>query len=180
MVTSQTHPCVFRGSFIRDQIDPRINERWKQRWDRSAPFGNLRKLFRDSHCSIINPYDSSYCPYSERDCAIAFYQCAVKTVNEAHDLRSATGYFRSVARSFALHRVDNKPLARSRVEAIPKEGSGNTRASRPGDQTGHGDGPEDGDQDVMAVRRDVARPVHIGDLLRGIDARSRQGPTEDG
>lgn len=171
---------MFKEAFLRDQVDSRINERWKRRWGQSAPFGNLRRIFRNMHCATINPYDSRYCPYSKRDCAIAFYLCAAKTVNEAHDPRSAAGYFRAVARTSALDRAENKPLARGRDDAIPPKGSRDPDAARSGHSAGHGDVIEDGDQDIVAMRRNLARPLHIGDLLRGIDPRSRQGQADDG
>src|SRR5438552_7112299 len=65
---SKTHECVFKSQFVREQIDPRIKSIWPD-----APFGNLRRLWREQSCAETNPYDSEWCPYSTEDCALAFF-----------------------------------------------------------------------------------------------------------
>lgn len=168
------YPCVFRGSFVRNEIDPRVQHIWEKRFGSDAPFGRLRTLFRERHCAELNPYGSDSCPYSEQDCAIAFYKCVVVTCGEgtapgATDSRRATGYFRSVARSSAMYRADNKPLARNRdVAKKAEEGPGNARDANQGSEEGRG---------VHGTR---SRPVSIGDVLRSLDIGPRQGLSDDG
>lgn len=184
-LTRNNHVCVFGGSFIREQIDPRVKRIWEERFGAPTPFGRLRRSFRETHCSELNPYDSSYCPYPERSCAIAFYQCVEKTVDQARDKSSAVGYFRRVSRTLAGIRADDKPLARD-YETVthPKkaqEGPRDTAGPRGGDQAGQSpsSAPESG-KERLAVRRDLSTPLHIGSLLRGIDLGPREGRAEDG
>lgn len=153
---STTHPCVFKGEFIRAQVDPRIKEMWPD-----APFGNLRRLWREKHCATLNPYDSAYCPYSEPTCAIAFLLAAQATVIAMPRNRSA--YFRTVAHRSALSRAERKPLARESQEG-------------PGDTAGGGGGV----QTRWGLRRSDTQPIRVDQLLRSFATRPRQGPPTNG
>lgn len=169
MAKYSKHPCVFRGSFIRNEVDPRVQRVWDERFGGKVPFGSLRLLFRQVHCSELNPYGSDSCAYAERDCAVAFYQCVVVTCGGATDRKRATGYFRSVARRSAIHRADTKPLARDRdAKATTAKGPGNTGASSDGSDEGRG------------LHGSRSRPVSIADVLRSLDLGPREGRAPDG
>lgn len=154
---STTHPCVFKDPFVREQIDPRIKVIWPD-----APYGNLRRLWREMACAETNPYGSETCPYPPEDCALAFFQAVEKTVY-AMPRKSRTGYFRSVARTAGMERAERKPLARE------QEGPGNVR--------GRGSGLQTRPDEVRSTRH---RPVRIGELLGPFTARSHQGPPTNG
>lgn len=162
--TPMKWPCVFRGRFIREQVDPRVQASWKRTYGRAAPFGDLRRQWREEHCSRLNPYGSEDCPYSERDCAIAFYKAVQHVTAERAD--TPMGLFKVVARSYAFDRAENKPLARDRVQTDV----------RPGDSGGGGVRDDEGSDDVP---RPITRPVSIGDVLRSIDPRPRERPIDE-
>jgi hypothetical protein len=149
-----THPCMFSTPFLREQVDPRIKDMWPD-----APFGNLRRLWRDRHCAELNPYESQWCPYRPEECATAFLLAVTNTV--IANPRSRTGYFRAVALSTALKRADDKPLRR---EERPGDAGGISGRIAPR--------PE--------VRSRTARPNAIGDVLGALDLGPREGRTQNG
>lgn len=168
------HPCVFRTDLVRTKVDPQVHKLWSERFGSKPPFSNLRLLFREYHCSELNPYGSDTCPYSERECAIAFYKCVIQTCGTklstgAKDIRSASGYFRSVARSSALYRADNKPLSRDKDAEAKTE-------KRPSDPRNE----DSRDVEGRRVRRPDSGFVSIAGVLRSLDFGPRQGPAEDG
>lgn len=154
------HPCVFSTAFVREQVDPRVQEAFAA-GGRKAPFGDLRQQWRKQHCQTLNPYTSDTCPYPPEDCALAF----LAAVEHAADKASPVGYFRKIARTMALDRADNKPLERDREPA-----------QRPSPAAPPGVHPAEG-QDVRGADRGFQS---IGDLLRAFDAGPRQGPAHDG
>lgn len=168
---SKTHPCVFRGEFVRTQVDPRVQRLWKERWSVGAPFGELRRLFRERHCRTLNPYGSESCPYPEHSCALAFYQAVEVSVDFS---KNSLGYFRAVCLSGGAKRADEKPLARelggaggSRPDPRPtpsvvKVGDGSTVSRL-----------ESREEDAM--RRRLSRPTRLGDLL-GADHDGARDP----
>lgn len=152
---AETHPCVFRERFVREEIDPRVKKSWELAYGTSAPFGRLRLLWREYHCAELNPYDSRDCPYRGRDCALSFLVAVERTCGGPAPPESAPGYFRKLAWAMAQRRADEKgPGVGSAGEAGEKEGR-------------RVPGPDSG-------------PVPIGDLLRSLDIRPREKPTEDG
>jgi hypothetical protein len=173
---TRNYPCIFAhpSPFLRGQIDPRIDVAWKRRFEAKAPFGNLRRLWREEHCAELNPYGSDGCPYSEEECSLAFFQAVERTVFQARDKRSASGYFRAVARSAAFRRADEKPLAREQRA----KGPGYPRAAQVGPLPGRRGSPEAGNE--VAVRSRLSRPDAIGSLLAGLDLGPREGPADDG
>lgn len=173
---ADTWPCVFRGSFIKEQVNPRLYDQ-----DRKTPFGGFERAWRQLHCGTINPYGSESCPYAEADCALAYF----KTAQDALEAKtSRVGLFRVLAQKRGWHRAENKPLAR---EAYDKYGGQQGRAGdlRGGPGAGSADGLAEpgrrgpagvaGDG-AVGVRRTSHRPQSIGDLLRGDGAGSRTQP----
>lgn len=128
---------------------------------RTPPFGDLRQQWRKMHCAVLNPYSSDTCPYSTEDCGLAFLAAVERSVDKA----SPVGYFRSVARSMALDRADNKPLERER-DTTP----------RPSYEGPVGLHPAEG----QGLRGADRGPVRIGDLLGALDLGPRQRPADDG
>lgn len=156
--------CVFSTDFIREEVDPRVQEAWREAYRTAAPFAKLRQMWKTQHCVQVDPYNTG-CPYATEDCAMAFL-VAVERTTGFHPERP-TGYFRAVAHSMGLDRADNKPLSRDIVSRmdVRKEG-------QPADS---GDGSEEG----RVLHRPVNRPVRIGELLGALDLRPHQGPTKD-
>lgn len=153
---STSHPCVFKSAFLREQVDPRIEAAWP-----NAPFGNLRKLWRERACAETNPYGSDTCPYSTENCALAFLQAVERTVYAMP--RKPTAYFRSVALTIGMERAERKPLARESQEG-----------------PGYRDGQDGGVATRWGMRRADTRPTGVGEVLRQIAARSHQGQPTDG
>lgn len=183
-MSAKSHPCVFRGSFVREEIDPRVKERWERRFGGRTPFGNLRLSFRQAHCGLLNPYDSRHCPYPERDCALSFYQAVITTCLKSRSEKSAVSYFRTVAKTMALDRAENKPLTRDRDEA-------NTIATKAEEGPGHAGGVQGGDRpgptssagtsgDAEPVRSRISIPPRISDVLAGFNFGPREGRPDDG
>lgn len=170
--------CVFRGAFVREQVDPRVKTIWEAKTGKQPPFGDLRRIWRQRHCSEVNPYGSDTCPYSESDCAIAFLQAV--EVSLARSTTNPTGYFRRVARTGGERRADAKPLTRY-VETHSREANQGAimtgDAQGPGHPGGRQPGPSEGQGDV---RRPITRPVPIGDLLGAFDLGPRPGERDDG
>lgn len=151
-----SHPCIFRGEYIRD-VDRHVQHHWAARFIRGAPFSRLRLSWREQHCAVLNPYRSIDCPYSERDCSLAFWKCVEETIHDATSEAHAIGYFRTHAKRMALDRVENKPLARER--------SGDTGTPT----VGSGAGPD--------LPRTDSRPERLADILsRALDSGPRPGP----
>jgi hypothetical protein len=157
-----TRSCCFKEQFTKEQVDPRVKQKWEDAYGRRAPFGNLRQMWVRQHCRIVAPYDD--CPYDKQDCALAFLTC-VELVTEIHRT-SPTGYFRAAARTLALKRADEKPLARS--STVVQEGP-----RHPRDADGHL-------QARQGMRRDTHRPIAIGDVLGSFDFGPREDRGADG
>jgi hypothetical protein len=173
-------PCVFYGG-MSDHVDELIQQEWQAKYGVGAPFGSLRKEWRRAHCRTLNRYGSEDCPYPVNNCADAFYRAVHGSLDAAYDPRT---YFISVARSSALERADNKPLARDRAETA-EEGSVAARLVGQGDPARR-DGvvPPDGSDGAVRslgiehgshLRRKISRPTRIGTLLRSPDGGSREG-----
>lgn len=165
--------CMFHTKFLRDQVDPRVD----QLWPGKTPFGDLRRTWRMRHCATVNPYwDSEMCPYPASNCALAFL-AAVQTATMT-GVRNPMGLFRTLSRSDGLRRLEDKPLARD--QARGEEGPSLSRVAaggpepRPGSDAGGGGHTED---HVRGARRG---PVSIGDVLGSLNLGSRQGPASDG
>lgn len=172
--------CIFRGSFIREQVDPRVKVIWKEKTGKEPPFGDLRRIWRQRHCSEVNPYGSDMCPYTEADCSLAFLQ-AIET-SLSRSTSNPTGYFRRVARTGGERRAEDKPLTRNLGPATGHpDASGRTimggDAQGPGDPGNRQPGPAEGQGDVP---RPITRPIAIGDLLGSLDLRPRTRPSDDG
>lgn len=150
-----SHPCMFRGELIHE-VDRRVAKQWAARYLQGAPFGRLRLSWKEQHCATLNPYRSVDCPYSERDCVLAFWQAVDQTIYNA-ERKHAMGYFRMMAKRSAIDRAENKPLAR--------EGSRNPTPVSAGD----GAGPD--------MPGPSARFERLGDILsRTIATGPRPGP----
>jgi len=151
--------CIFRTEFCRKEVDPRVQEEWKARVGTPAPFGNLRSMWVREHCVRVAPADD-LCPYPPSECALSFL-AAVQTSLTART--NPRGYFRRVAKTMALDRLDRKPLSRDQ-EARP---------SHPG-------ASDQGDREGSGLRRTDRRLIPIADVLGSLDPRSRQRPADDG
>jgi hypothetical protein len=151
--------CIFRTEFCRKEVDPRVQEEWKSRTGVGAPFGDLRSMWVREHCVRVAPADN-LCPYPASDCAMSFL-AAVQTSLTART--NPRGYFRRVAKTMALDRLDNKPLARDQAEGPRNAGDLGLRYV-----------------EGSGVSGTKTRPVAVGDLLRSLDLGSRQGSADDG
>jgi hypothetical protein len=185
--------CVFRGAFIREQVDPRVKTMWLAKTGKQPPFGDLRRIWRQRHCNEVNPYGSETCPYTEADCSLAFLQSV--EVSLARSTSNPVGYFRRVARSNGERRAETKPLLRDlrhtdnsdvvrrRMDEVGDSHGASQdpimdgNAQGPGDPRSSPSGPAEGPGDVP---RPITRPVPIGDLLGALDLRPRPGPRDDG
>jgi hypothetical protein len=181
-------PCIFRGRFIRDQVDPRVKELWEKTTGKPAPFGRLRLNFQREHCRSINPYGSEGCPYREEECALAFLSAVQNSLLPW--VEDPAAYFVKVARSGGIERADNKPLAR---EHHREEGSGQPGVARRDLQPRHGGRvaavrgvhpsqgpvPEVLDEEDH-LRRARSRPDAIGALLGSLNLGPRQAAPADG
>jgi hypothetical protein len=189
-VDKVTRKCVFSTPFIREQIDPRIDEAWRETYRVKAPFAKLRQMWKTQHCVQVDPYNTG-CPYSEEDCAMSFLVAVERTVG-FHPERP-TGYFRAVAHSMGLDRADNKPLARDTLRRtdVRKEGdpgglegrdrAGHTRNPGGMDAPGDDEARDQASLDEAAdLRRSTYRTVRIGELLGTFDPRSRPREERDG
>ena len=181
--------CCFREPIVREVIDPHVHDEWRRAFGVKAPFGNLRRIWKQRHCETLNPYGDEYCPYDKADCATAFLQAVQVTCAQAE--KSPTGYFRSVAQTSALKRADEKPMARATFTANERPGQ-SKRGSR-GAGPRHGRLPggaavagadESGAAAVpvepSSLRRTVTRPVAVGQVLGSLDLRPRERPADDG
>lgn len=176
-------PCIFRESFVRLEIDPRLQEHWREAYGQGAPFGRLRKLWRDFHCAELNPYGSETCPYPKEACGDAFAR-AVESTLQVASAAGAGGYFRRVAHSTAQVRADYKPLARD------AQGPRQPADLPDGDRTGQPDlrerrhpewlGEEPYPDSGISLHRVGDRPVLVRDLLRSLDVGPREGRAPDG
>lgn len=162
-------PCVFRGTFIREQVDPRI----KDAWSAPVPWGDLRKTWKEQHCIRVSgtgyPED---CPYEEEDCALAFLQCSLAVLGADRPMAA----FRVLSRMKGAERADNKPLAR---ESHQKGRRGDLAGQRGADPS-WGDAPKVSRVTPADLPHAVVRPTRIGDVLRSYDLGPRQGPAHDG
>lgn len=99
--------CIFHKGFVTEQVDPVVDRIWKARFHAKTPFGDLRNMWRRHHCRTLNPYgDSENCPYTEQQCARAFFD-AVRTVTRVGDVKVPVGYFIRVAKSEGARRADD-------------------------------------------------------------------------
>lgn len=181
--------CCFREPIVREVIDPHVHDEWRAAFGVKAPFGNLRRIWKQRHCETINPYGDEYCPYDKSDCATAFLQAVQVTCAQAKN--SPTGYFRSVAQTSALKRADEKPMARATF--TPDERPRQSRRRTGGQRPRHGrlpvgpqePGPDESGAAAVPVepstlRRTVTRPVSVGQVLGSLDLGPRERPADDG
>ena len=179
MVAKTKWPCVFRGEAILE-----VNAKLYAQ-DPKVPFGAYQRAWRKQHCAAINPYGSESCPYTEQECADAFYKTASESLTLAK--RSRVGLFRAFARHLGLVRSENRPLARYRI--VRTDGHESRTASvRGGPTTRSPDllGPphqQAGDErsgvaipQPVGVRRTEHRLTSIGAVLRGDGAGPRTHP----
>lgn len=170
-------PCIFRGTFVREQVDPRVKELWERTTGKHAPFGRLRLAFQTEHCQSINPYGSESCPYREEECAMAFLSVVQNSLLPWIDDPAA--YFVTVARSTGIDRADHKPLAREMHRG--PQGPGDAGDLRLRDLEGREGGEGlSGLRVEPDLRRSSHRPESVGSLLGSFDLGSRQRPTPDG
>lgn len=162
-------PCIFGSAYTKEQIDPTIQSVWKAKFGKGAPFGALRQMWRQEHCSRLNPYGSDTCPYAQRDCAEELRATAEEAIALSHT--NPRGLFRSLARTRAIVRADNKPLPRNSVTMrtdVTPQGPSDPGAANPNPEEGRG------------LRRPAGGLTAVGDLLRALDPGARQKRTEDG
>ena len=184
-------PCVFREAFVREQIDPRVKEIWARHPGGRAPFGRLRKAFQQDHCSKINFYTGSECPYRVEECAMAFLS-GVQNATLPW-IEDPAAYFVKLVASTGITRADEKPLAREHH----REQAGSSDAGSRGAGTSQGRsrdlGVERGEdpsprhvQEVLGYARQdpvhspTRRPEPIGDLLGALNLGPRPRDERDG
>lgn len=165
--TTRTWPCVFAQAYVRDTVDPWINDEWRGTIGGHPPFGDLRNMWRRHHCRTLNPYGSESCPYQPTDCARAFQE-DVATVCMVRP-RVPVGYFIKVAKSSAARRADEKPLTRDTVSRATLE-TQTQGSARPSDAGAPARGTGQGQPPVSGAR---SGPVSIGDLLGSLDLGPR-------
>lgn len=170
-------PCIFKGAFIREQVDPRIKEEWGASHTGRPPWGDWRKQWKLEHCRRVSgsgfPED---CAYDEQQCATAFLQAA----RIAMDGEKPGALFRAVAAVSGMRRADDKPLARD-LERPARAGG---PPGRPLAVGASGTAAERLRAVAAEAERHLsgrrARPVHIGQMLRPDDTGPRQGPDARG
>jgi hypothetical protein len=163
--TTRQWPCIFRDPTVSATVDPLLANEWQQTYGRrSVPFGDLRNQWRKQHCQTLNPYGSVTCPYALQDCVRAFAEVAMIVASDRKS--SPVGYFRKVAKDRAARRADAKPLARESAHAA----SVSRDPATPSTDLGPG----------SWVRSPDGGFSSIGDLLRALDPRSREGGTTAG
>ena len=164
LVSAPVRKCIFSTEFVRAEVDPRVQAQWQSAYGKGAPFGKLRQIWKEVHCTKVDPYNTG-CPYAQSDCALAFLVGVERTLG-AHPARP-TGYFRAVALNLGLDRADNKPLARDTLRRTDVHKEGDTEGRRSGAQEGQG------------MRSATNRPVRISELLGTYHPRPHQGPITD-
>lgn len=160
-------PCVFRGEYIREVVDPQLKQAWAPK---RAPYGDLRKTWKSQYCLRVNPtgYPED-CPFPEETCANRFLETALKTV----DAREPGALFRRMSRYQGTEDADNRPLARERVPEGRYPRMAKVRPSWlkfPGLDAGT----------ANLVLDKSTGPSSIAEVLRSIDPRTRKVPAEDG
>ena len=171
--------CIFSTPFIHDQIDPRVDEAWRETYRVKAPFAKLRQMWKTQHCVQVDPYNTG-CPYSEEDCAMSFLVAVERTVG-FHPERP-TGYFRAVAHSMGLDRADNKPLARDTLRRTDVRKEGDARTASRDLSAGPSSNGESGPAPVKTtdLRRTDHRPQRIGELLGSLNLGPHPREERDG
>lgn len=182
-----SRPCIFRETFVRNEIDPRVKQIWETHPGGKAPFGRLRKAFQDQHCSKINPYVGGECPYRPEECGMAFLS-AIQT-STVPWVEDPAAFFVKLVASTGITRADEKPLARE----YHREGSGNAGDGPADLRHGSADGlpvvrgagrdsswDEESDADAATLRRSHHRPESVGDLLGTLALGARPRPERDG
>lgn len=184
--TSREWPCIFKTTLATERLDPAVKKLWESRRSDRPKWGDLRTMFRQSHCKLVNPWGSETCPFKEEDCALAFYAA----LDQSLDARNPYGYFRSVVRSMGAARADLGVEVRARMRTdVTDEGAvGRPPTSRlregppdrvrnePYDRVVRGVGREDA---LRGVRGMAAGPEPVGDVLRTLGDRSRPRPRND-
>jgi hypothetical protein len=174
--------CVFSTNFMAD-VDDQVDKSFKAKGKR-APFGDFRRSWWRYHCQQLGGTDA--CPYQQRDCALAFLRVAQLSI----EADRPGAMFRVVAKDHAIKRLERKPLARDTQSTTALTRSDPRAVDR--DQ-GQGDEPRPDQrllrpasrnpvelgEDGQPVRRPLSRPVRIGTLLGGYNARPREVPTGD-
>lgn len=168
-------PCVFKEPFVREQVDPRVKDIWERATGGPAPFGRLRKAFQEEHCSKINPYTGTECPYRPEECAMAFLS-GVQSATLPW-VEDPAAYFVKLVSSTGITRADEKPLARERHR---EEGPGHTGDAAAGDRPRSRGDAELGSYDEDRVHRARSRPETIGALLGTLDLGPRPRSERDG
>ena len=166
--------CIFHTTFLQKEVDPRVQALWPTA---KVPFGDLRRTWRLVHCSTVNPYgDSELCPYPASDCALAFLS-VVQSATAAS--RNPMGFFRTLARSEGLRRLESKPLLRDQVRGEERPSSSTHRPV--GLQQGPGSDDRGGVDEAEAdLRRARRRPDAVGDVLRSLNLGPHQRPAPTG
>ena len=158
------YPCVFSTTFLKEQVDARLYE-----LDKKTPFGAFRKIWKEEHCSRINPYGSESCPFTSEDCSMAFYQVAKRALLNNDTRNQRVGFFRKDARWTGIERSENKPGLRGGPEQGPFHVLGREGGMGAGQQ------PAERLDDRGAVGLRRAAPRSIGSLLRGDGTGPRLG-----
>lgn len=180
---ARRYPCIFAGTEIR-ATDDRIQEAWKARFGKGAPFGSLRQTWRRGHCRAINPYGSDGCPYARESCIIAFEDAVMQSLGR--NVLDPRVYFISVARTTGMQRAETKP--QERITEGPGPGVAGVvgldhSARRSPYLASVREDPDIPGLDEPAsdsLRRRLSRPVRIGEMLRWPDSGAREGRPDDG
>jgi hypothetical protein len=200
--------CVFRKGFVTEVIDYKVDGLWKAGLGGKTPFGDLRNMFRRHHCRTLNPYgDSERCPFTQKECALAFLEAVQVTVQARP--RVPMGYFIHVAKSSGARRADEAVERRAvaarlrrtdvHLEAPAYAYQAPTAATERPDpggvgtasvddshaRPGGGEGLAERATSVPSVSRGDSVPsrghgaVSVGDLLGRVAPRPREGRPED-
>ena len=173
---AQRWPCIF-GKYAAEHVDPYIKQTFED-FEETPKWGDMRGIWRRLHCQTLNPHGSEDCPFSERECGLAFTDAVLETLTARP--RRFGALFRYVARRRGAERAD------------AAQGSRHQRNSRRGTQPGHHpamgepaavvQGPRGRhsgtDADVPGgaeelLRRPNSGPTRIGTLFGEIDLGPR-------
>jgi hypothetical protein len=168
-------PCIFGGSHIRDVTDPMVKRAFEEHGYKPN-WGDMRRTWRIKHCSELNPYGSEDCPFTERQCAQAFYDAVQETLRA--EPRRFGALFRYVAHRTGQERADAAQGSRHRGSLRRGQSEGrHPSLGEPGEvvRDRH---PRGVDGDVSPgvsepLRSTDRGPIGIGALLGSIDLGSR-------
>jgi hypothetical protein len=181
---SQRFKCIFGGSHVRQHVDPVVNELFKA-YKVKPNWGDMRRTWKYKHCAEVNPHGSEDCPFSEKECAVAFMDAVEETLRAKPKRFGAL--FRYIAHRTGGERADAAQGSRHRRRGVGGDGARQVaplrqpdRAVRDRSERLEGDLGHVARGGAESVRGTDSGPTRIGALLGSIDLGPREKPSDDG